>query len=165
VGGYGASVALCFRFPRPLAFVVSFLLVLVVAVQFFLTMWEAVRRMAATAVSYQSLAHTAGRDPHAVRDGVDRDVRRYLIKKMLLSAIMGVAEGDVLWLFGVELAVVFGLPAIGFWGLVWGIVGAFLAVPLALIIRRVSLKIDVLRSLGGLLGGRIPDIETPHSEK
>jgi len=181
----------------------------------------------------------AGRDPRAVRQGVyasiDRDVRRYLIMKTLLSAAMGVAEGGVLWLFGVELAVVFGLLAflldfipsigsviatvlpiplamaqypdsiwrivmivallviiqivqgnliepkvlgssmhlhpiivllaIGFWGLVWGIVGAFLAVPLTSIIRLVSLKIETLRPLGRLLGGRIPEIETPPTGK
>lgn len=285
-------LVLRFRFPQPLALIVSFLLVLVITVLLFLTTWEAIRRVAATAASYSnsllnmadrlfayfqrrgfgiepdfllgdlkettsamvtSLAGRgldaistfflvliflfflmASRDPRAVREGVyasiDRDVRRYLIMKTLLSAIMGVTTGGLLWLFGVELAVVFGLLAfildfipsigsviatllplplviaqfpdslwhvglimallitiqivqgnliepkvlgssmhlhpivillaIGFWGLVWGIVGAFLAVPLTSIIRLVSLKIDALRPLGRLLGGRIPDIDT-----
>jgi AI-2 transport protein TqsA len=290
-------LVLRFRFPQPLAFALSFLLVLVITVLLFLTLWEAVRRVAATAASYSNslvsmadrlfarinergiriepdfltgdLKETvsgivtnlaersldaistfslvliflfflmAGRDPRAVREGVyasiDRDVRRYLVMKTLLSAVMGVTEGGLLWLFGVELAVVFGLLAffldfipsigsviatllplplviaqfpdsiwhvgliialliaiqvvqgnliepkvlgssmhlhpivvllaIGFWGLVWGIVGAFMAVPLTSIIRLVSLKIDTLRPLGRLLGGRIPDIETTHQGK
>jgi AI-2 transport protein TqsA len=175
----------------------------------------------------------ASRNPYKVREGVyasiDRDVRRYLLTKTALSAVMGVIVGGVLWLFGVELAVVFGLLAfvldfipsvgsviatllpipvaiaqypdslwnvilivailgavqiilgnfiepkvlgsslhlhpvivllaIGFWGLVWGLIGAFLAVPLTAIIRLVALRIETLRPLGRLLGGRIPDIE------
>ncbi len=52
------------------------------------------------------------------------------------------------------------LLAIGFWGLVWGMIGAFLAVPLTAIIRLVSLRIEPLRPLARLLGGRIPDIDT-----
>jgi len=175
----------------------------------------------------------ASRDPREVRQGVyasiDRDVRRYLLTKTALSAIMGVVVGGVLWLFGVQLAVVFGLLAfvldfipsvgsvvatllpvpvviaqypdsiwhvamivvllgaiqivqgnliepkvlgssmhlhpvivllaIGFWGLVWGLIGAFLAVPLTSIIRLVSLRFESLRPLGRLLGGRIPEID------
>ena len=53
------------------------------------------------------------------------------------------------------------LLAIGFWGLVWGLIGAFLAVPLTAIIRLVSLRIDALRPLGRFLGGRIPEIDKP----
>jgi AI-2 transport protein TqsA len=175
----------------------------------------------------------ASRDPHTVHKGVyaeiDRDVRRYLVTKTILSGALGVLIGGVLWLFGVELALVFGLLAfvldfipsigsviatllpipvaiaqypdslwtvvllialltviqivqgnlvepkvlgsslhlhpvivllaIGFWGLVWGIIGALLAVPLTAVIRLISLRIDTLRPLGRLLGGRIPDIE------
>jgi AI-2 transport protein TqsA len=175
----------------------------------------------------------ASRNPYEVRKGVyasiDRDVRRYLLTKTALSAIMGIMVGGLLWLFGVQLAVVFGLLAfvldfipsvgsvlatllpvpvaiaqypdslwrvgliiallaivqivqgnfvepkvlgsslhlhpvivllaIGFWGLVWGMIGAFLAVPLTAIIRLISLRIEALHSLGRLLGGRIPDIE------
>jgi AI-2 transport protein TqsA len=51
------------------------------------------------------------------------------------------------------------LLAIGFWGLVWGLIGAFLAVPLTAIIRLVSLRIETLRPLARLLGGRIPEID------
>lgn len=175
----------------------------------------------------------ASRDPYEVRKGVyasiDRDVRRYLLTKTALSVVMGILVGGILWLFGVQLAVVFGLLAfvldfipsigsvlatvlpipvaiaqypdslwrvgliiaaltigqivqgnivepkvlgsslhlhpvivllaIGFWGLVWGMIGAFLAVPLTAIIRLVALRIEPLRPLGRLLGGRIPDID------
>jgi AI-2 transport protein TqsA len=281
------------RFPRLLALVASFALVLVVAVIIFLTIVEAIRRVVATATAYSdslivlieqifaqiqrwglmvepkhfagSLEETipammteiagrslgiiaafslmliflfflmASRDPHEVREGVyasiDRDVRRYLLTKTALSAIMGIAVGGVLGLFGIPLAVVFGLLAflldfipsvgpviatllpvpvaiaqypdsiwtalsivallatiqivqgnfvepkvlgsslhlhpvvillaIGFWGLVWGITGALLAVPLTAILRLVSLRIDALRPFGRLLGGRIPDIAAP----
>lgn len=177
----------------------------------------------------------ASRDPYEVHKGVyasiDRDVRRYLITKTALSAMMGISVAVVLWIFGVQLALVFGLltfvldfiPTIGsvvatllpipvalaqypdsiwyvllmvtilaigqmiqgnvlqpkvlgnslhlhpviillaisFWGLVWGLIGAFLAVPLTAIIRLVSLRIAPLRPLGYLLGGRMPDIDKP----
>jgi AI-2 transport protein TqsA len=176
----------------------------------------------------------AGRDPYEVRQGVyasiDRDVRSYLLMKTALSAIMGILFAALLWLFGVQLAMVFGLLAfvldfipsigsviatvlpipviiaqypdsiwrmivivslltigqliqgniiqpkilgnslhlhpivillaIGFWGLIWGLIGAFLAVPLTAIIRLVSLRIESLHPLARLLGGRMPEIES-----
>lgn len=51
------------------------------------------------------------------------------------------------------------LLAIGFWGLVWGKIGALLAVPLTAIIRLIALRIDTLHPLASLIGGRIPDTE------
>jgi len=179
----------------------------------------------------------AGRDPYELRKSVyatiDRDVRRYLLVKSALSGIVGILFAALLWLFGVQLAMVFGLLAflldfipsigsviatvlpipvviaqypdsiwrvilivslltiaqlvqgniiqpkilgnslhlhpivillaIGFWGLVWGLIGAFLAVPLTAIIRLVSLRIESLHPLARLLGGRMPEIEAPPS--
>lgn len=178
----------------------------------------------------------ASRNPHEVRKGVyaqiDRDVRRYLLTKTALSAVMGTVVGLVLWAFNIELAVVFGLLAfvldfipsigsviatvlpmpmamaqfqdslltvvfiiailgavqiilgnfvepkvlgsslhlhpiavllaIGFWGLVWGIIGALLAVPLTAVLRLVAMRIESLHPLARLLGGRIPDIKDTH---
>jgi hypothetical protein len=73
---------------------------------------------------------------------------------------MGIIVAGLLWRFGVQLAVVFRLLAIGFWGPGLGLAkGAFLAVPLTAIIRLVSLRIEPLRPLSRLLGGRIPKTE------
>jgi AI-2 transport protein TqsA len=162
------------------------------------------------------------RDPRTAHEGVyaqiDREVRRYLVVKIVISVTMGLIVWGVLAAFGLKLAGVFGmlafvldfipsigsivatlLPvpvalaqfsgvwwklalviaipgicqlvmgnvvepkvfgrrmdlhpiavilAIGFWGLLWGMVGAFLAVPLTSVIRLILLQFESLRSVG-----------------
>ena len=53
------------------------------------------------------------------------------------------------------------LAALSFWGLIWGIVGMFLAVPLTAILRTVFLQFDTLRPVGKLMGGEVPSTGEP----
>ncbi len=54
---------------------------------------------------------------------------------------------------GLDLHPVTVLLALSFWGMVWGIVGMFLAVPITAAIRIVLLQFDTLRPIGNLLAG------------
>ena len=45
------------------------------------------------------------------------------------------------------------LLALSFWGLVWGIVGMFLAAPITAAIRIVLMQFDMLKPVGNLLAG------------
>ncbi len=163
---------------------------------------------------------------------IDAKIRRYLSLKIAISASTGVLVGFVLWLFGLDLALVFGvlafflnfIPTIGsiiatllplpvaiiqfdspwliagvfgvpwliqmligngvepvlmgkelelhpitvllsllFWGLLWGIVGMFLAVPMTAILRIVLGRIEMTRPIADLLAGRLPGSEQPPS--
>lgn len=53
------------------------------------------------------------------------------------------------------------LMALSFWGLLWGIVGMFLAVPITAILRIVLMQFDTLKPVGMLLAGKLPNIEKP----
>ncbi len=48
------------------------------------------------------------------------------------------------------------LLALSFWGLLWGIAGMFLAVPITAVIRIVLMQFDTLRPVGEILAGRLP---------
>jgi AI-2 transport protein TqsA len=48
------------------------------------------------------------------------------------------------------------LLALAFWGLLWGIVGMFLAVPMVAMLRIVLAEFDTTRPLAELLSGRLP---------
>lgn len=159
--------------------------------------------------------------------GVEADVKRYALAKLLLSAATGVLVGLILWVLGIPLAGVFGMlafllnfiPNIGsivavllplpvvllspdismtrtvlaillpgavefaignvieprlmgkrlglhpiavimaliFWGMLWGVIGMFLAVPMTVLARRIMLKSDVTRPAAELLAGNAPD--------
>ncbi len=54
---------------------------------------------------------------------------------------------------GLDLHPVTVLLALSFWGMVWGIVGMFLAVPITAAIRIVLLQFDTLQPIGNLLAG------------
>jgi AI-2 transport protein TqsA len=54
---------------------------------------------------------------------------------------------------GLNLHPVTVLLALSFWGLLWGIVGMFLAAPITAAIRIVFLQFDTLRPIGNLLAG------------
>lgn len=49
--------------------------------------------------------------PGSFREQMDRRVKRYILTKVLVSAATGVLVGFILWMFGVELAMVFGVLA------------------------------------------------------
>lgn len=172
----------------------------------------------------------SGRNPYKVRKGVygtiDSEIRRYIGLKTVLSLITGVSVWIVLKLFGLKLAIVFGLltfilnfiPNIGsiistclplpiaaiqfqdrpvmmvlvvlipgaiqmtignivepkimgqglklhpivillalsFWGLIWGITGMFLAVPITAAIRIILVQFETLKPVAKLLAGQLP---------
>ncbi|MHC4271840.1 MAG: AI-2E family transporter [Planctomycetota bacterium] len=52
------------------------------------------------------------------------------------------------------------LLALSFWGLLWGIPGMFLAVPITAVIRIILMQFDTLRPIGQLMAGQLPKWET-----
>jgi len=52
------------------------------------------------------------------------------------------------------------LLALSFWGLFWGVIGMFLAVPITAIIRIILIQFDSLKPMGNLLAGKLPPIES-----
>ena len=52
------------------------------------------------------------------------------------------------------------LLALSFWGLFWGIIGMFLAVPITAIIRIILMQFESLKPIGNLLAGKLPPIES-----
>ena len=52
------------------------------------------------------------------------------------------------------------LLALSFWGLLWGVIGMFLAVPMTAIIRIILMRFETLKPLGRLLAGQLPEIES-----
>jgi len=59
---------------------------------------------------------------------------------------------------GLQLHPVVILLALAFWGLLWGIIGMFLAVPMTAIIRIILMRFETLKSIGRLLAGQLPEI-------
>ncbi len=57
---------------------------------------------------------------------------------------------------GLELHPVTVLLALAFWGLLWGVIGMVLAVPIVATLRIVLSRFATTRSLGNLLAGRLP---------
>lgn len=49
------------------------------------------------------------------------------------------------------------LLALSFWGLLWGIIGMLLAVPMTAVLRLVLMRFATLRPIGLLLAGKLPD--------
>ena len=59
---------------------------------------------------------------------------------------------------GMELHPVVILLALAFWGLLWGVMGMVLAVPLTSSIRIVLMQFDAMRPIGDLLAGKLPTL-------
>lgn len=57
---------------------------------------------------------------------------------------------------GMALHPVTVLLALSFWGLLWGVVGMVLAVPITATIRIVLMRFDTTRKMGDLLAGKLP---------
>ena len=60
---------------------------------------------------------------------------------------------------GLELYPVTVLSALAFWGLLWGIIGMVLVVPIVAMLRIVQSRFATTRPLGHLLAGRLPGTE------
>ncbi|RPJ39568.1 MAG: AI-2E family transporter [Planctomycetaceae bacterium] len=65
---------------------------------------------------------------------------------------------------GLDLHPVTILLALSFWGLVWGIVGMFLAAPITAAIRIVLMQFDMLKPIGNLLAGNFAKAQAPEPE-
>jgi AI-2 transport protein TqsA len=72
---------------------------------------------------------------HPIFKQIDRDIRRYLVVKFLISAVTGTLVGLILFAFGLDLALVFGVLAfvLNFIPSVGSIIATFLPLPLALV--------------------------------
>ena len=58
---------------------------------------------------------------------------------------------------GLQLHPVVILLALAFWGLLWGIIGMFLAVPITAALRIVLMQFETLKPIGLLLAGQLPN--------
>jgi AI-2 transport protein TqsA len=166
---------------------------------------------------------------------VESQVKRYLVTKIIVSAVTGILVGLTLMLLGVELALAFGfltfllnfIPSLGsiiatllplpvvlmsdglplwakiaaiaiptgiqfaignviepkilgkslglhpiviimaliFWGMLWGIVGMLLAVPITSVIRMFMERIDLFKPLADLMAGKWETNDTLPTEK
>ncbi|MFQ5702972.1 MAG: AI-2E family transporter [Gemmatimonadales bacterium] len=172
-----------------------------------------------------------GRQPVEQRVGVYREihnkVQRYIVAKFAISAMTGLVVGIILSIFGLDLALVFGvlafllnfIPSVGsvistllpvpiaiiqfnsawpvigivaipglfqmivgnvveplvmgenldlhpvtillaliFWGLLWGIVGMFLATPITAVLKIVLARVEMTKPVAELLAGRLPPV-------
>jgi AI-2 transport protein TqsA len=63
---------------------------------------------------------------------------------------------------GLNLHPVTILLALSFWGLLWGIVGMFLAAPITAAIRIVLMQFDTLKPVGMLLSGQFAAANEEH---
>ena len=73
-----------------------------------------------------------------------------------IHTVIGSLVAPRLMAHGLELHPVTILLALAFWGLLWGIVGMFLAVPMVAMLRIVLAEFDTTRPLAELLSGRLP---------
>jgi AI-2 transport protein TqsA len=61
---------------------------------------------------------------------------------------------------GLNLHPVTILLTLSFWGLLWGIPGMFLAVPITAVIRIILMQFTTLKPIGNLLAGKLPESKT-----
>jgi len=74
----------------------------------------------------------------------------------LIQMIMGNGIEPKLMGEGLNLHPITILLALSFWGLLWGIVGMFLAAPMTAVIRIILMQFESLEPLGRLLAGELP---------
>ncbi len=74
-----------------------------------------------------------------------------------IQILMGNAVEPKIMGKGLHLHPITVLMALSFWGLLWGIPGMFLSVPITATIRIILIQFDTLKPLGNLLAGRLSD--------
>jgi AI-2 transport protein TqsA len=62
---------------------------------------------------------------------------------------------------GLELHPVTVLLALAFWGLLWGVMGMVLAVPIVAVLKIVLSRLNITKPLGELLAGKLPGTHAP----
>ncbi len=84
---------------------------------------------------------------------------------MVLPGIVHLAIGNLveprLMGRGLELHPVTVLLSLAFWGLLWGVMGMVLAVPIVAVLKIVLSRLNTTRPLGQLLAGHLPGTERP----
>ena len=86
-------------------------------------------------VIFLLLGRTREMIKHPIFRQIDRDIRRYLVLKFLISAVTGTLVGLIFFAFGVDLALVFGVLAfvLNFIPSVGSIVATILPLPIVLV--------------------------------
>jgi AI-2 transport protein TqsA len=83
-----------------------------------------------------------------------------IVAVVVLPAVVHLVVGNVieprLMGRGLELHPVTVLLALAFWGVLWGVIGMMLAVPMAAVTRIVLSRFETTRALGDLMAGQIP---------
>jgi AI-2 transport protein TqsA len=78
----------------------------------------------------------------------------------ILPIPIAVAQFHNPWFISLVILIPGFLLALSFWGLLWGIPGMFLAIPITAAIRIVLMQFDTLRPIGQLLAGKLPEWKT-----
>ena len=78
-----------------------------------------------------------------------------LVPGAIQMAIGNIVEPKIMGK-GLKLHPIVILLALSFWGLLWGVVGMFLAAPITAVIRIVLMQFDSLKALAELLTGKLP---------
>lgn len=79
-----------------------------------------------------------------------------LVVPGMIQMIMGNVIEPKLMGEGLNLHPITIILALSFWGLLWGIVGMFLAAPMTAVIRIILMQFDTLQPIGRLLAGDLP---------
>lgn len=108
-----------------------------------------------------------GRHPNQLRTGIyaeiDLKVRRYIVVKVTTSAITGILTGTILALFGLDLALVFGMMAflLNFIPSIGSVVSTLLPLPIALIQFESMTPIALVIVLPGIVQFTIGNVVEP----
>jgi AI-2 transport protein TqsA len=109
----------------------------------------------------------SGRTPNAHKTGIwkniDERVKRYIIVKVMTSAVTGILVGGILMILGVDLAVVFGLLAfiLNFIPSIGSVVSTLLPLPVALFQFDTTWTVILVVALPGLVQFTIGNILEP----
>jgi AI-2 transport protein TqsA len=89
----------------------------------------------------------------------------YVVAAVVLPGIVHLTVGNVveprLMGRGLELHPVTVLLSLAFWGLLWGVMGMVLAVPIVAVLKIVLSRLNTTRPLGQLLAGHLPGTQRP----
>ena len=108
-----------------------------------------------------------GRNPNQFREGfyaqIDRKIRSYIVIKFITSATTGILTGVILTLFGLDLAMVFGVMAflLNFIPSIGSVIATLLPLPIALIQFESGVAITLVVVLPGAVQFTIGNIVEP----
>ena len=89
----------------------------------------------------------------------------HVVAAVVLPGIVHLTIGNIieprLMGRGLELHPVTVLLSLAFWGLLWGVMGMVLAVPIVAVLKIVLSRLDTTRPLGQLLAGKLPGTHRP----